>query len=57
MAPEVRAGNKYNFKADLWSLGVIYFEMLTKRLPFGKNVSEESVEKFKNKLERLEISE
>lgn len=28
MAPEVLGGNKYNSKADIWSIGACIFEML-----------------------------
>jgi len=38
MAPEVLNGKRYNHKADVWSLGVIFFEMITGFMPFtGKN--------------------
>ena len=38
MAPEVLKGYKYGPKADLWSVGCIMFQMLTKRTPFnGEN--------------------
>jgi serine/threonine protein kinase len=34
MAPEVLNGNKYNHKADVWSMGVVFFEMLVGFTPF-----------------------
>lgn len=38
MAPEVLFGRKYNHKADVWSLGIVFFELLTGFMPFnGKN--------------------
>ncbi|KNC54896.1 ULK/ULK protein kinase [Thecamonas trahens ATCC 50062] len=34
MAPEVLSGKPYSAKADLWSVGAIFFEMLTGTPPF-----------------------
>ncbi len=34
MAPEILNGEVYNFKADVWSLGTILFELLTGSSPF-----------------------
>ena len=33
MAPEVAAGKPYNLKADVYSLGVLAFELFTGKLP------------------------
>nr|XP_051183566.1 serine/threonine-protein kinase ATG1a-like isoform X2 [Lolium perenne] len=38
MAPEIWRGDKYDAKADLWSVGVILFQLVTGELPFlGEN--------------------
>ena len=38
MAPEVLSGQLYNHKADVWSLGCLFYEMLTGFTPFtGRN--------------------
>jgi serine/threonine protein kinase len=38
MAPEVLNGKRYNHKADVWSLGIVFFEMLVGFTPFtGKD--------------------
>lgn len=34
MAPEVMRREKYGLKADIWSIGVIFYEMLYGRLPY-----------------------
>jgi serine/threonine-protein kinase ULK/ATG1 len=38
MAPEILGGDKYNMRADMWSLGIIIFEIITYMKPFhGQN--------------------
>ena len=34
MAPEIMKYKKYTIKADIWSLGIVFYEMLTGRPPF-----------------------
>ena len=36
MAPEVLKGIPYDSKADLWSIGVILYELITLKKPFDK---------------------
>lgn len=37
LAPEVILGKGYTLSADLWSLGIITFELATGRVPFGEH--------------------
>ena len=38
MAPEILNGQKYDHKVDVWSLGAVFYEMLTGFTPFtGRN--------------------
>ena len=50
-APEYHLGVKPSNKADIYSLGVLAYEMLTHKLPFGKGFAMKSmVEKLKHTL-------
>lgn len=41
MAPEVIQGRPYTYKADIWSLGTLLFQILTGQLPFdGQDIAE-----------------
>ena len=38
MAPEVHKGENYGLKADLWSLGVVYYQLIYGYYPYeGKS--------------------
>jgi len=37
MAPEVISGRGYSFPVDLWSVGVVFYELMCGNLPFGSN--------------------
>ena len=34
MAPEISGVNNYNYKIDIWSLGIIAYEMFHQKHPF-----------------------
>mgnify|MGYP003389021956 CR=1 FL=1 len=41
MAPEIMKSQKYDYKSDLWSVGIIFYEMLVGNTPFkSKNIYE-----------------
>jgi serine/threonine protein kinase len=40
MAPEVLLGKGHNYTADLWSLGVMMYEMLAGCLPFAEETED-----------------
>ena len=33
-APEILKGEPYDMKVDIWSLGVIFYQMVYKRMPY-----------------------
>jgi len=35
MAPEIMLGKGYSYEVDLWSLGILLYETLCSKLPFG----------------------
>lgn len=37
MAPEVLDRQTYNSKADIWSIGVSFYEMIFGKVPFSAN--------------------
>ena len=46
MAPEIMNNRPYNYKADLWSIGVQIFLLLTGSYPFIANTKEGLIEKI-----------
>jgi serine/threonine protein kinase len=50
-SPEILNRSKYNYKVDIWALGVILFKILFKSYPFGSNNGAESLEKIKKRLD------
>jgi serine/threonine protein kinase len=52
MAPELLRGDQYSQKADVWSLGVMLYEMLFRKCPF----EEETIPRLLNLIERTNLS-
>jgi serine/threonine protein kinase len=44
MAPEMVLGKQYDFKIDMWALGVLLFELLHRRTPFEGRDDEETIQ-------------
>ena len=45
MSPEILRGSHYSFETDVWSLGVVFYEMCSLNLPFFANSYTELLEK------------
>ncbi|EGR32120.1 protein kinase domain protein, partial [Ichthyophthirius multifiliis] len=43
MAPESLLNNQYYFKSDIWALGVLFYELLYKSMPFQADTEEELI--------------
>ena len=48
MAPEIMKYKKYDTKADLWSLGVIFYQMLTGKTPYTARSHSELMSNIEN---------
>lgn len=38
MAPQAMGGRGYSFEADYWSLGVLFYQLICGRLPYGEHL-------------------
>ena len=53
MAPEILKGEEYNYKADLWSIGIIIYRLYFGKFPFPGEIIQaliKNIENFDNKL-------
>ena len=53
MAPEILNDEKYNEKCDLWSLGVIIYQLYTKRLPYSGEVQSAILKDIKERGQKI----
>ena len=54
LSPEVINGEPYNYKTDIWSLGVVLYEMCCLKLPFeGNNIAALSIKIMKGKYDPI----
>ena len=49
MAPELLQNQRYNIKSDIWSLGIIMYEIVMKNHPFKSNNISDLIHKINNK--------
>ena len=49
MAPEVLDERPYGFEADIWSIGVVYYQMLYGRYPFNGKSDYEILKNIKGR--------
>lgn len=56
LAPEVISNKKYSISSDIYSLGIIFYELLTGEVPFSGESSKEVLEAHNNK-ELVRINE
>lgn len=57
MAPEILRYEKYDAKADLWSVGTVLFEMMCARPPFRANNHVELLRKIEERKDHIRFSE
>lgn len=48
MAPEILGGKNYNNKADIWSIGICFYELLFGKSPYTAKNIVELLQKIKN---------
>ena len=53
MAPEILGGKEYNNKADIWSIGTCFYEILFGKSPYTAKNIVELLQKIKNNTFKL----
>ena len=48
MAPEVLSEKPYGFKADIWSIGVVYYQILYGKYPYMARTDFDLLKRIKN---------
>ena len=43
MSPQVLNSQKYSYKCDTWSLGIIFYCMIFRNSPYGDNINAKSI--------------
>ncbi len=51
VSPEVAVGSRYDNKIDIWSVGVLIFEMLTGEAPYDtKNIMQNPKDEYRKRI-------
>ena len=50
MSPEMVQGKPYDYKIDIWALGILLFELISAKAPFKGNSPEEVLDQMKTKI-------
>ena len=50
MSPEMVQNRPYDYKIDIWALGILLFELIAGKAPFKGNSPEEVLNQMKTKI-------
>lgn len=50
MSPEMIQNKPYDYKIDIWALGILLFELIAGRAPFKGNSPDEVLDQMKTKI-------
>jgi serine/threonine protein kinase len=48
MSPQLLKNSQYGYKTDVWSLGIIFYELLTGKMPYEAYDPEQLLSKIKS---------